>query len=110
MFIGELEKNLEPFLYFSYDILKGSSYSQKMHGLDGRGLCGRHDAANQLETAAVQATQAIMKTETDMDRQQSKVDQVATAMNEMTATVQEVARNTSFTADAILKADEWMPA
>ncbi len=63
------------------------------------------DATNLLEKAAAKATQATLQTETDMHRQKMEVEQVATAMNEMTATVQEVARNTAFTAEATATAD-----
>ncbi len=65
-----------------------------------------NDAISNLETASDVATKATEKTENDMLQQKSEVDQVATAMAEMTATVQEVARNTSFTAEATTKADE----
>ena len=40
-----------------------------------------------------------------MHTQQRDVEQVATAMNEMTATIQEVAQNASYAADAIREAD-----
>lgn len=63
------------------------------------------DATNLLEKAATQANQASMQTETDMNNQKEEVEHVATAMNEMTATVQEVARNTAFTAEATATAE-----
>ena len=64
-----------------------------------------NDAIGSLQNAAAQAMSATRQVETDMDRQKSEVEQVATAMNEMSATVQEVARNTAFTADATGTAD-----
>jgi aerotaxis receptor len=64
-----------------------------------------NDAINSLQAAAAQAMAATEQVEMDMDRQKSEVEQVATAMNEMTATVQEVARNTAYTADATVTAD-----
>jgi methyl-accepting chemotaxis protein len=64
-----------------------------------------NDAINSLQSAAAQATSATQQVEADMGRQKSEVEQVATAMNEMTATVQEVARNTAYTADATGTAD-----
>ncbi len=65
-----------------------------------------NDAATELQSAAQQASQSTQQTEADMDKQRAEVEQVATAMNEMTATVQEVARNTAFTAEATVKADD----
>lgn len=64
-----------------------------------------NDAISSLQNAAAQAMAATEQVEMDMDRQKSEVEQVATAMNEMTATVQEVARNTAYTADATATAD-----
>jgi len=56
-------------------------------------------AAEQLSSNSEHATQG-------MQRQQAETDQVATAMNEMTATVQEVARNTTNAAKAAHDADD----
>lgn len=59
-----------------------------------------------LGQASEQAQQSTESAARDMARQSSEVDMVATAMNEMAATVQEVARNASSTADATRGADQ----
>ena len=86
---------------------------------------GRHDEAGQIELAlemlsalnrtilkrldqvsgtlsghANDAADLVNDTRSGVQRQQSEIEQVATAMNEMTATVQEVARNTQSAAEA----------
>ncbi|MFT6916956.1 MAG: methyl-accepting chemotaxis protein [Motiliproteus sp.] len=48
----------------------------------------------------------MVTTEADVQRQQRELDQVATAMNEMTCTVQEVAGNAAQTADAAVIANQ----
>ncbi len=65
-----------------------------------------------ISTTSEQLTQASQRlaniseeTEHGVDRQQSETTQVATAMEEMTATVQEVARNAVKASDAASKAD-----
>ena len=55
-------------------------------------------SADEMSSITEQTTQGVM-------RQQSESDMVATAMNEMAATVQEVARNTSDAANASQVAD-----
>lgn len=56
-------------------------------------------AAEELSTITEQSSQGVV-------RQQSETQQVATAMNEMSATVQEVARNAASAATAAAEADE----
>src|SRR5690606_23925420 len=56
-------------------------------------------ASAQLSGTSEQASQDIL-------RQQSETEQVATAMNQMLATVQEVARNAADAAEAARVADE----
>lgn len=62
------------------------------------------DAANasgvQLTSEVDRLTATAEQANQGMQRQQSEIHQVVTAMNEMAATVQEVARNTSAAADA----------
>ncbi|HEC18538.1 MAG TPA: hypothetical protein ENI97_04275 [Gammaproteobacteria bacterium] len=50
---------------------------------------------NNLAFTASRMAEVTERTETNTLRQQNETDQVATAMNEMSATVEEVARNTS---------------
>ncbi len=57
-------------------------------------------SADQLGTAAEELTTIAATTNDGVSRQSSETEQVATAINEMTATVQEVARNANATADA----------
>jgi len=56
-------------------------------------------AAEELSTITEQSSKGVV-------RQQSETQQVATAMNEMSATVQEVARNAASAATAAAEADE----
>jgi len=64
------------------------------------------DATGQLGQATERTAEVTLKTEDEMNRQMSEVEQVASAMNEMTATVHEVAQNAALTADSTQKADE----
>jgi methyl-accepting chemotaxis protein len=61
--------------------------------------------SDQLATASHQLASISEKTEQGVARQQAETTQVATAMEEMTATVQEVARNASNASDAATNAD-----
>lgn len=63
-------------------------------------------ATAQLAAAAEQMSAVTSETSQGVKRQQSETDQVATAMNEMSATVQEVARNAAAAASAAHQADE----
>jgi len=56
----------------------------------GRDLVG---ASNQLASSAAQISETTEHTQTNTSKHQIEIDMVATAMNEMTATVEEVARN-----------------
>ena len=58
------------------------------------------DETTQLTTAAESMSATAERTRQDILRQQAETDQVATAINEMSATVSEVARNTSSAAQA----------
>ena len=59
----------------------------------------------QLSTASEQILTTTTQTSANIQRGQSETEQVATAMEEMTATVQEVARNTADTAHAAHEAN-----
>jgi len=63
------------------------------------------DLSSHLNLAADQLGKVISNANDGFSRQQSDTEQVATAMNEMTATVQEVARHASSAADASEAAD-----
>lgn len=61
--------------------------------------------SEQLTQASQRLTHISEETKHGVDRQQSETTQVATAMEEMTATVQEVARNAVKASEAASKAD-----
>jgi len=63
-------------------------------------------AASTINESTDQMNATAGDTRQITNEQQQQIDQVATAINEMTATVQEVARNTSEAAEAAIKADE----
>lgn len=57
-------------------------------------------AANQVSSASVNVTEITQRTSAEIMQQRAETDQIATAMNEMTATVQEVANNANNAASA----------
>ncbi|MES2821933.1 MAG: methyl-accepting chemotaxis protein [Pseudomonadota bacterium] len=63
-------------------------------------------ATAQLAAAAQQTSAVNMQTGAGVRRQQSEIEQVATAMHEMTATVQEVAHSAAGAAQAAQQADQ----
>lgn len=63
-------------------------------------------AASQLVSASAQLSGTSEQANRDILTQQSETEQVATAMNQMLATVQEVARNAADAAEAARVADE----
>jgi methyl-accepting chemotaxis protein len=58
------------------------------------------DSSHQLAAAAEEMTAVTNQTSNDLNNQNAEIQQAATAVNEMTAAVQEVARNAVSTADA----------
>ena len=63
------------------------------------------DAAEQLQGVAHQTQAIVDETHAGVERQQDEITHVATAMHEMSATVQEIARNAAHTAEATRSAD-----
>ena len=63
------------------------------------------NSADQLEGASGKMLQATETTRADMNTQQAETNQVATAVTEMSATVQEVASNAVLAADAAAQAN-----
>lgn len=61
--------------------------------------------SEQLSTEMKQLTELSVDTKLNVNQQEGKIEQVATAMNEMTATVQEVARNAGEASEAAHSAD-----
>jgi len=68
-------------------------------------LTGINGAAMQLSSAAEELSVVSRQTSTGVARQQSETDQVATAVNEMSATADEVARNAVNAAESAQQAD-----
>lgn len=64
-----------------------------------------NDATSQLKASVDASLSTVMQNEENMNKQNSQIEQVATAMNEMTATVNEIAKNTSCTAESTQNAD-----
>ena len=62
-------------------------------------------SAYELSTASEQLQSTATKTTQGMESQRSEIDMVATAMNEMTATVLEVAQNTNMAATSATEAN-----
>lgn len=62
--------------------------------------------SDQLKLTAEQLKNGSKKTLSDLDTQHQQIEQVATAMNEMTATIAEVARNAQGAAQNSLSADK----
>ncbi|TVO75832.1 methyl-accepting chemotaxis protein [Sedimenticola selenatireducens] len=67
-----------------------------------QGVC---NVANQVSSATAEATQTLDRTDQGVIQQQQEITQVATAINEITVTVQDVARNTAHAADSATQAD-----
>ncbi len=63
------------------------------------------DASDQLKSSVEASVVTVSQTEQNMDKQNREIEHLATAMNEMTATVHEIAQNTNNTADATQHAD-----
>lgn len=57
-------------------------------------------AANQVSSASINVTEITQRTSAEIMQQRAETDQIATAMNEMTATVLEVANNANNAASA----------
>ncbi len=63
-------------------------------------------SAGELSSAATQLQSSALKSNLGMESQQNETEQVATAMNEMSATVQEVSLNASLAAKSASEADK----
>jgi methyl-accepting chemotaxis protein len=77
------------------------SMSEKLHTL----ISQVTHSASSLGAAAEELSVITDQSNQGVQRQQSETEQIATAMNEMTTTVQEVARNAAAAADAAQKAN-----
>lgn len=79
-----------------------NQFVSKIHGLVGQVA----NTGQQLGNSTREMTELSVSTKLNMNQQESKIEQVATAMNEMTATVQEVARNAAEASEAARSADQ----
>ncbi|WP_210642449.1 methyl-accepting chemotaxis protein [Pseudomonas sp. Tri1] len=69
-------------------------------------ISGISDGVTQIASAAEQLSTVTEQTSAGVNSQKVETDQVATAMHEMTATVQEVARNAEEASEAAVAADQ----
>lgn len=65
-----------------------------------------NDASGHLKNSVEASMVTVAQTEQNMNEQNREIEHLATAMNEMTATVHEIAQNTNSTADATQHADD----
>lgn len=82
---------------------------RSLHGMTGRLrelVGGITDGVTQLASAAEELSAVTEQTSAGVNAQKVETDQVATAMHEMTATVQEVARNAEQASEAAMAADQ----
>ena len=81
--------------------------AMKMQSSELRAVVGRvSDSSLTLKGSAESLATTIEQTNVHVHEQQSQTDQVATAMHEMSATVQEVARNAAYAADGTAEAQQ----
>lgn len=78
------------------------SMTVKLRGLIG----GISNSVTQIASAAEELSAVTEQTSVGVHNQKVETDQVATAMNEMTATVQDVARNAQAASEAAANADQ----
>lgn len=69
-------------------------------------ISGIGDGVTQIASAAEQLSAVTEQTSVGVNSQRQETDQVATAMNQMTATVMEVARNAEEASNAAVQADQ----
>ncbi|WLD65488.1 methyl-accepting chemotaxis protein [Pseudomonas sp. OVF7] len=69
-------------------------------------ISGIRDGVTQIAGAAEELSTVTEQTSSGVNKQKVEADQVATAMHEMTATVQEVARNAEQASQVALEADD----
>ena len=76
-------------------------YAMKMMETEGGSIVGRMiDSSEQMQSVNAELSSAINTTSEGMNQLYSETDMVATAINEMTASISEVAENAKQTADA----------
>lgn len=81
--------------------------AMKMQSSELRAVVGRiGDSSQRLKGSAEALARTMEETHNRIHDQQVETDQVATAMNQMSATVQEVARNAAHAAESTLEAQQ----
>lgn len=91
----------------STDEIGEMALAMKMQASELRAVLGRvSDSGLGLKGSAEMLASTIEQSNVRIHEQQSQTDQVATAMHEMSATVQEVARNATYAADATTDAQQ----
>ena len=101
---GDLSQNLEVSRRDEMGQLQGSL--QRMVVSLRELIGGIRDGVTQIASAAEQLSAVTEQTSAGVNSQKVETDQVATAMHEMTATVQEVARNAEEASEAAVAADQ----
>ncbi|VAW77758.1 Methyl-accepting chemotaxis sensor/transducer protein [hydrothermal vent metagenome] len=91
----------------STDEVGEMALAMKMQSSEMRAIVGRvSDSSLALKSSSEILANTIEATNVSIREQQSQTDQVATAMNEMSAAVQEVARNTTYATDGAKEAQQ----
>ncbi|MDU9021490.1 methyl-accepting chemotaxis protein [Pseudomonas corrugata] len=101
---GDLSQNLEVSRRDEMGQLQGSL--QRMVVSLRELIGGIRDGVTQIASAAEQLSAVTEQTSAGVNSQKVETDQVATAMHEMTATVQDVARNAEEASEAAVAADQ----
>ncbi len=92
----------------STDEVGAMTLAIKMIASELRAVVGRiNDSSLHLKGSAESLAGSIEHTSERVNEQQTQTDMVATAMNEMSATVQEVARNAAYAADRTAEAQHF---
>ena len=103
---GDLSRTLDPRLMTRSDALGDLARGIEQMRVDLTQLVGTMAAiSDDLGSSAHRLTDAVRDNHQNVERQREDTDQVATAMEEMTQTVQEVASNASAAAEATRSAD-----
>lgn len=91
----------------SMDEVGAMTLAMKMQASELRAVVGRiGDSSKGLKGSAESLASTIEQTNVRVHEQQSQTEQVASAMHEMSATVQEVARNAAYAADGTVEAQQ----
>lgn len=92
----------------STDEVGAMTLAMKIASSELRAVVGRiNDSSLRLKGSAESLASSIEHTSVRVSEQQTQTDMVATAMNEMSATVQEVARNAAYASDRTEEAQQF---